>query len=742
METLGEAIVIDCLRAEFSLEDMESHWRRQYPRQTSDMAKWMGLTSAETLALWFGADDVRTPTGKTFSALYNAASSGAGNSAAKFVDDHYPRIIAAFASRRHYDLTLPDDRLRVIFGRQPYREQSKRKSTRSMIAPRDFAFLTEVVTEDDGGEQTANMEEGAGGEVETEDEGGEQTANMEKGAGGEVEMEDEGRNQTANMEKGAGGEVEMEDDGGDQTANMEEGASGEVETEDDDGEQTANMEKGTCGEVEMEDDGGDQTANMEKGASGEVETEDDDGEQNASSIEHGRPKSIARDLACTPPSQRIQTPFEEDDSFYFPPLGNDGHISTPGDIYSATPGSKRGESTDSHRSEGKRRRTSPQSNVESSESGTAIGSTWTDRQFSKMASDTEWLDDIIVDSFMELFAFSRPDYTHVSTLKLKYMMEKNDVLGLRFHSSLESMLGPKMAFCMLNPGDCHWVFATVALADNQARLFDSLPSPGTVASTAQLLANLRPILPQCETEIEITSVDCCRQSDGHNCGVHALVNAWFTADDQQPPQTLEARLWRRVFLAMARRHSLMSSLPDQTAVEVNSRVHDSMTEEEEDQELSLRRGMSPLAKRQWHIQQAASLSKACIETYTRRLEVSRGYLAWTKTQVAPAVESLTQSASEEIQRLGHLLKQFEAESNTYQRVIDAAKLAVLWPAGDLNEMAQGRLETITKTRQYYELRYNTCKLAVDACRALDVDGLVLALESTIRGYEDLIRRIE
>jgi hypothetical protein len=46
------------------------------------------------------------------------------------------------------------------------------------------------------------------------------------------------------------------------------------------------------------------------------------------SIEHGRPGDIARDLACSPPSQRVQTPFEEDDSFDFPTLGNHGYIST------------------------------------------------------------------------------------------------------------------------------------------------------------------------------------------------------------------------------------------------------------------------------------------------------------------------------------------------------------------------------------------------------------------------------
>jgi hypothetical protein len=72
--------------------------------------------------------------------------------------------------------------------------------------------------------------------------------------------------------------------------------------------------------------------------------------QTASSIEHGRPKEIARDLACSPlsSSQTVQTPLSGDDSFYFPIIGNDGHISTPrtprpttgDDIYSATPRSK------------------------------------------------------------------------------------------------------------------------------------------------------------------------------------------------------------------------------------------------------------------------------------------------------------------------------------------------------------------------------------------------------------------
>ncbi|KAJ9131756.1 hypothetical protein NKR19_g9473, partial [Coniochaeta hoffmannii] len=70
LSNLDEDTVLACLRYDFG----EEHLRDVYKSKRRDhacavIAEWTGLRSPELLALWFGADDVRTPTGKTLLAV-------------------------------------------------------------------------------------------------------------------------------------------------------------------------------------------------------------------------------------------------------------------------------------------------------------------------------------------------------------------------------------------------------------------------------------------------------------------------------------------------------------------------------------------------------------------------------------------------------------------------------------------------------------------------------------------------
>jgi hypothetical protein len=70
LDTLGEDAVLCCLRAEYSQKALESFWRHRDPKISRDMATWLGLSAPEMMALWFGADDARTPSLKSVSHIY------------------------------------------------------------------------------------------------------------------------------------------------------------------------------------------------------------------------------------------------------------------------------------------------------------------------------------------------------------------------------------------------------------------------------------------------------------------------------------------------------------------------------------------------------------------------------------------------------------------------------------------------------------------------------------------------
>jgi hypothetical protein len=145
------------------------------------------------------------------------------------------------------------------------------------------------------------------------------------------------------------------------------------------------------------------------------------------------------------------------------------------------------------------------------------------REFSILESNVEWLNDAIMDSFAELFAFCDPTSTHITNMKLATRLPAEVVVARRFQRSLLSLPHRRTAVLCINLLNTHWVFVSLTLADHHGRLFDSLPSPGHLTSTAHILANLQPILTQCSDNIVIANAECPKESDQHNCGVYSLV---------------------------------------------------------------------------------------------------------------------------------------------------------------------------------------------------------------------------
>lgn len=111
------------------------------------MTEWLGVSSPEMLALWFGADDTRTPSGKSVSSIMTDAGGAADNpdktatSASVFLDTSYPRIIDDWAKRMGYDLSLPSGRRLAILARLPFTGMQHGKARAFRVSPRDFSFL-------------------------------------------------------------------------------------------------------------------------------------------------------------------------------------------------------------------------------------------------------------------------------------------------------------------------------------------------------------------------------------------------------------------------------------------------------------------------------------------------------------------------------------------------------------------------------------------------------------------------
>ena len=129
-----------CLRAEFGPERVDSDYYKK--SATSNVIKLAGLlrlSDPRLLALWFGVDDVRTPTRDTFSTILDYLQDlgvPSEDKAQAFSEWDYPDMVVKWAERARLDTSHPKDRERCVFARQTLNTHPH--PARSRLVPRDL----------------------------------------------------------------------------------------------------------------------------------------------------------------------------------------------------------------------------------------------------------------------------------------------------------------------------------------------------------------------------------------------------------------------------------------------------------------------------------------------------------------------------------------------------------------------------------------------------------------------------
>lgn len=152
LDTLGQELVLVCLRAEFAAEELGNFWRERGPQKCREFAAYLGLANPDMLALFFGADVTRSPSSKSLRKIFSSChpDSGSGNT---FIGQSYPMILGNWAKRLGYNTNRPVDRRRCILAYLPA-DTPKAKVKRLRITPKDFNFLLRSISDNDGDRET------------------------------------------------------------------------------------------------------------------------------------------------------------------------------------------------------------------------------------------------------------------------------------------------------------------------------------------------------------------------------------------------------------------------------------------------------------------------------------------------------------------------------------------------------------------------------------------------------------
>lgn len=771
LRTTSELFVLSCLNAEFQPEGVAAMWRDRHRvvRVTAAFTSYLDLKYTETLALWFSAGQ-KSPGPNTFKSLWSRVKTEGADA---FTEHIYPTILKNWADRCGYDLDTRSGRSCAIFARGPVpTDSTPSKSLRLM--PRDIQFLAHGGQGDsaEGDEEVgdAGSEEANGEFHESMDEHeseilGERGMNSEGGElGGGADGHELGDELVGNLAADNDDEqsVRQDDTGADI---MEQGRHGSPNHRD--------YAVTPLGQGSPNIEFGDSTASSPL-QSRRVRSIDlsplmlepvTPGVKRAASLDVQAPDNRKRGRQSAPSLPPGAMPGM--DVNFDRSLGSvELHDNTTGFMMDSplverrSDGSSRSPKAAECMTTGPAVQTSPDAGPTNAACPSLpwfrdLGS----RDIQILESDTGWLNDTLMDSFAQLFAFSSESFAHITNLKLDNKPTADDTAVQRFRRNSPRLPEPDTAILCINMYNSHWVCVSVGLIDNRCRLFDSLPSAEHLTTTTNKLANLQPLLTQSANTIVVTTAECPTQSDGYNCGVYALVCACFSVIKMEIPKTINAPLWRKLFLAMAKRTSMSSCLPEHVVSVVRTVTRPPPIPLNENGDLDgdhpheAVRELSPLAQIDWHAREAerhatraSCLARACVEQYTHRLETTRDLLAWVTTEAQPAIIPLANSAADQVERLGELLQQVQADETIYRGLvgtIDAATAHAQVFAGiDLEAAAQNHLEAIIKAKQYQTLRLDNSRLAVEACSVLELDNLASTVRDTISGYENLIRRIK
>lgn len=148
---LSDKELVLLLQYEFGDSELDKHYLRGPLSLMVQLATTLGLKDSRLLALWFGCDNIRSPSMKTIRTLARwmeeETSEDQPSRPQRFLETLYTESIQNWASRQDLRLDRPKQRARCIFARWPYQDLGANKGVR--LSQKDLPFLRE----EDGNDQ-------------------------------------------------------------------------------------------------------------------------------------------------------------------------------------------------------------------------------------------------------------------------------------------------------------------------------------------------------------------------------------------------------------------------------------------------------------------------------------------------------------------------------------------------------------------------------------------------------------
>ncbi|OIW23178.1 hypothetical protein CONLIGDRAFT_143566 [Coniochaeta ligniaria NRRL 30616] len=202
-ERLDDDIIIEALYSEFGHDAViKLYHGKRGKSNIAQLTSLLGLPDAQLLALWFGADDIRTPTRESRTKIYSLLSFDEDAPAAEFLEHEYPKVVRRWGEKMGLDLATPHGRMRCVFARTPFQDLERTPKLR--ISPKDFG----LTGKSKDGTSSQAEEESAGSEAGSSEDGSSEAGSSEPGSSeaGEEEAGEEDAGEEDAGEEEAGDE--------------------------------------------------------------------------------------------------------------------------------------------------------------------------------------------------------------------------------------------------------------------------------------------------------------------------------------------------------------------------------------------------------------------------------------------------------------------------------------------------------------------------------------------------------
>jgi hypothetical protein len=790
---MDDEAILACLRAEFGSQEITARYVRTGPRLSvyNKLAARLGLRDVQLLALWFGAEDIRMPSRVSIKYLGDHAEARQ-----PCWDDAYTRMIAHWARRVGLDVDEPRGRTRCVFARRPFNDLPNKPKSR--LSVKDFKLGQDGVEveeadedEDEDGLGYAHSDMSVGKEFDSSDprdeldmtdqrdvlgtEGvtGDDTSIVCASAGlASTETVANlpvvrGRPLTRNTDVLGTQCGEMVEQGSpilgsfrqvspvlDNATHLslvghrsnQHGSS--VPAADIDSQQSSLATQDPVAASSAKDDS---PLFSPTQSAADITTETPGSSVMGSSMAQSTPCSIdPPHLDLTPPT-RVEDTTTMIDATCLKRRSADQELETPCQKR-AKVGHQKADALQTIPPGTPSTPTPPLGLIviDDEEAEHQDGDAYRDAMVQILDAPSEWLTGHIMHHFMSLITSSCPGFTTVTFASGSGTSLTSSTRLTRILETAKSEGFNKILF-PVNSCNTHWRTVAVSLQHPSVRVFDSASGSAVKGLAGQLGPFLGPFLSPGDAErIPVDRVACPTQTDTDNCGVYALVFAFFVAAGANIPETLDVARWRRLLSAMAVDSTLQSglSLPD-TILEAQdyTQHHDDLpTQVKEQPVLSSPGDTTAISQLQHRVAELQRLmddtrdaARRCLEWSSSRWDEVTTIREWVEYEVTPVISALAASAAEEAKRLDQLVPDIRSDIALYRKTISDLGTAKVVPAGAalLQDLGQ-KLERLEHLHRFYNGRLGKAKMAETAFGCLAVHDLLDRLRNVESGYEEQV----